>query len=147
MGNARYFGIFGFCGAGVSSFLGQKDFTEISESTVNEGNLRPFKPGQSGNPTGRRPGLSLTRLVRDELQKPAEPGATTTRAEVVAEKVVGLAMEGHTIFTPLVWRYVDGEPKDARERTLGEIVDELAEKMGIDPAVLRSAFERELKSA
>lgn len=112
----------------------------------NPQNLRNFPKGVSGNPGGRPKGLSITRLVREELQKPAD-GTDATKGEIVAGKVVELAMAGNTVFAPLVWRYVDGEPKDARERTLGEILDELAEKAGIDPAILRAAFERDLKSA
>ena len=106
-----------------------------------------FKKGVSGNPTGMRPGLSLTKLVRDELQKPANEGTTTTKAEMVAAMIVNLAQAGDRAMIPLVWRYVDGEPKQAHEMTLRELAEHLAEKMGLDAQELIRAFERDLGMA
>ncbi len=36
---------------------------------ANEQNLKPFKPGQSGNPNGRPKGKSLTTILRDLLER------------------------------------------------------------------------------
>lgn len=110
-------------------------------------NLRPFQKGQAGNPGGMRKGLSLTRLVRDELQKPEKPGSKVTNAERVAQKIVELAKQGNPIFTPLVWRYTDGDPKQAADLTLRELIAQVAEKMGLDPDELLAAVERDLGAA
>jgi hypothetical protein len=106
-----------------------------------------FQPGQSGNPGGRRPGLSITRLVRDELQKPTCEGSTITNAEMVAAMVVNLAKAGHPVFTPLVWRYVDGDPKQASEAALRELAETLAPKLGLDPRELLAEFLADMGAA
>lgn len=110
-------------------------------------NLRPFKKGQSGNPTGMRPGLSLTRLVRDELQKPTVEGSKITKAQMVAERIVNLAQAGHVVFTPLVWKYVDGEPKDSAEKAIRELAAKIAPKLGLDPDALADEFLRDIGAA
>ncbi len=110
-------------------------------------NLKRFPKGQTGNPGGRPKGLSLTALVRGELQKPSEEDQSKTNGQVVAEKVVDLAKEGHTTFTPLVWRYVDGDPKAAAELTLRELAEQLAERMGLNADELLTAFERDVGAA
>lgn len=119
---------------------GNPNIREVSKATQ-------FKPGQSGNPTGRRPGLSITRMVRNELEKPAVAGSPVTKGEMVAEKIVGLAQAGHPVFTPLVWRYVDGEPKDMTERALRELAEKLAPKLGLNPDTLVAEFLRDLGAA
>lgn len=110
-------------------------------------NLKPFPKGVSGNPSGRPKGQSITALVRAELQKPAPEDKSKTNGQIVAERVVELAKEGNTTFTPLVWRYVDGDPKTSAELTLRELVEQLAERMGLDPAALLAEFERDLKAS
>ena len=110
-------------------------------------NLKPFPKGVSGNPTGRRPGLSLTRLVRDQLEKPAAEGAQTTKAEILASMIVNLAIAGDRVLIPLVWRYVDGEPKDARSASLREIAERIAARTGEDAQQLLEAFERDMGAA
>lgn len=117
---------------------GNPNIREINKATR-------FKPGQSGNPTGRRPGLSLTRLVRDELQK--DDGTGKTKGEVVAEKVVEMAMAGNTVFAPLVWRYVDGDPKAASSEALRELAEKLAPKLGLNADDLLSEFLKDLGAA
>ena len=109
-------------------------------------NLRPIPKGVSGNPGGRPRGLSLTALVRAELQKPAADGSGT-RAEQLARTVVDLAIAGDKVFAPLVWRYVDGEPRDVVRVELDEYLRALAAEYGLDPDHLRAEFERTLGSA
>jgi hypothetical protein len=113
----------------------------------NPQNLKPFPKGVSGNPGGARKGLSITRLVRDELQKPTVPGSKVTKAEIVAECVVNLAQSGHPVFTPLVWRYVDGEPKDTAEKAIRELAEKLAPKLGLDADALADEFLRDIGAA
>ena len=47
--------------------------------------LMPFKPGQSGNPTGRKPGAGRVGKLREQL----EP-----HANAVIEKTVAMALDG-----------------------------------------------------
>ena len=107
-------------------------------------NLRPFKKGKSGNPGGRPKGISITRLVREELQKPTAPGSTVTKAEVIAAMVVNLAQAGDRAMIPLVWKYVDGEPKENTEKAIRELAAKLAPKLGLDPDALADEFLRDI---
>ena len=64
--------------------------------TQNDGR---WKPGQSGNPQGRpRKGHALSESLRRELEQTAETvgsdGQVRTKADVIAEKAVELAMGG-----------------------------------------------------
>lgn len=110
-------------------------------------NLRPFPKGQSGNPGGHSRSLSITRLIREKLQQPSHEGTTVTNAEMVADVVINLAKAGHTVFTPLVWRYVDGDPKQAGETALRELAEKLAPKLGLDPDELLREFLADLGAA
>lgn len=110
-------------------------------------NLRPFPKGVSGNPGGQRKGLSITRLVREKLQEAAHEGSTATNAEMVAAMVVNLAKAGHPVFTPLVWRYVDGDPKQTGEAALRELAEKLAPKLGLDAEDLLREFLTDLGAA
>lgn len=119
---------------------GNPNIREVSKATQ-------FKPGQSPNPGGRPKGVSISRLVRDALLQQSADGSGLTKAEKVAEKVVDLAAEGNMQAIPLVWRYMDGEPKQARELSLRELAEALAAELGLDPAALLIAFERDLGAA
>lgn len=110
-------------------------------------NLRPFPKGVSGNPGGRPAGLSITRLVRQKLQEPCAKDSTITNAEMVAAVIVDLAKAGHQTFAPMVWRYVDGEPKQAGETALRELAEKLAPKLGLDADDLLRAFLEDLGAA
>ena len=114
---------------------GSPNITKLSRGTR-------WKPGQSGNPTGRRPGLSLTKLVRDELEKPTVPGSAITKGQVLAEKVVNLAQAGNPEMVRLVWRYIDGEPREQQQLSLRELAERLAAQMGVDPDELLAEYDR-----
>ena len=107
------------------------------------GNLRPFKKGQSGNPGGRPAGASITALVRAELQKPSAEDPTITNGEMLAKTVTNLALAGDKVMAPLVWRYMDGDPKAAAEMSLRELAEHLAERLGLDAGELLADFERD----
>ena len=113
----------------------------------NPQNLRRFPKGQSGNPGGQRKGLSITRLVRDELQRQAPGKSGLTNADAIAREVVSLARGGNLAMIPLVWRYVDGDPKAAAELTLRELAERFAERFGLDADELYASFERDQQSA
>lgn len=91
--------------------------------------------------------MSLTRLVRQEMQKPTVPGSGVTKGQVVAEKIVNLAQAGDKVLIPVVWRYMDGDPKAAADLTLRELVEQLADRMGLDARTLLADVEREIKNA
>ena len=109
--------------------------------------LTRFKPGQSGNPGGGPKNLSITRLVREELQKSVSATDRRTKAEKLAETVVNLAIAGDRVMIPLAWRYVDGEPKDTAEKAIRELAAKLAPKLGLDPDALADEFLRDIGAA
>jgi hypothetical protein len=89
-------------------------------------NLKPFPKGRSGNPGGRPKGLSITAAVRRELAEVADllvartvmgegdverwQAEALTKADVVAARVVAMALDGDLDAIKLVWSYVDGKP-------------------------------------
>ena len=63
-----------------------------SSGKFTKGNTMAFKPGQSGNPAGRKPNdLCITSLVRKLLESDAGKGKT--HAELVALALVSLAKD------------------------------------------------------
>ena len=70
-----------------------------------------WKPGQSGNPSGRPPlGTSLTELMRKFLEE-IPPGQTLSYRDAFIRKVYKLAMEeGSESAIRLIWNYIDGMP-------------------------------------
>ncbi len=119
---------------------GNPNIREVSKATQ-------FKPGQSGNPRGPGKAVSITRLVRAELMKPATEGSSVTKGDLVAAKIVSMAQDGDRVIAPLVWRYMDGDPKAAADMTLRELALQLAEKLGLDADALMATFERETGAA
>lgn len=68
-----------------------------------------FKPGQSGNPKGRTPGLSITALVREELEK-VPKGEKVQAKQLLVEKIVQMAVNhGDKAMIKLCWEYMDGK--------------------------------------
>lgn len=67
---------------------------------MNNENLKPFKPGQSGNPAGMKKGTRhLTTIVREILDTEIEVEENGERekkslADVIARKLIKKAMEG-----------------------------------------------------
>ena len=77
----------------------------------NTGNLRPWKPGESGNPKGRPPkSESLTSLLRAELEKvnPDDAEGRTWR-ELLILATVRLAVQGNKTALTEVWNRSDGK--------------------------------------
>src|SRR4051794_3473748 len=72
-----------------------------------------FKPGISGNPSGRPRGTSLTARLRDKLDEPApgEPGKVL--ADVIADRLIELATDKarpDRAAIELILAHVDGKP-------------------------------------
>lgn len=53
-----------------------------------------WKPGQSGNPGGRKPGPNPLAVLRALLDEPEEPGATRSKLEAFWAQVFSDAMYG-----------------------------------------------------
>jgi len=88
----------------------------IDKQGVNKGHK--WQPGESGNPAGRPPkGGSLTELMREYLDNPAE-GHSKTRKEEFIAKVAMMAYNGDNVAVKLIWNYLDGMPKETVEATL-----------------------------
>lgn len=86
-------------------------------------NLRPFKPGQSGNPNGRPKGLTLEERFRKVLEAATKDGAADGRqiADVLVEVIIKQALKGNST----AW-------KEALDRAYGKVPDRLAGAHGED---------------
>lgn len=78
-----------------------------------------FKPGQSGNPSGR-PKNVLTKALRKKLE---EVNGDKSNAELVADKLVALALDGNLEAIKIALDRMEGRPRqsinvttDSRER-------------------------------
>ncbi len=69
-----------------------------------------FKPGESGNPNGRPPGLSITALVRAELEKVPEGQKEKAKTLLVQRILKKAIADGDTKMIEKIWGYVDGLP-------------------------------------
>jgi hypothetical protein len=77
-----------------------------------------WKKGQSGNPKGRPKGISITELVKQELEKCPEGEDKTTYARLIIKRIFNKAIvEGDTIMLKTIWAYIDGLPKASMEFT------------------------------
>lgn len=82
-------------------------------------NLKPFKPGESGNPEGKEPGTkNFTTLVREALDQIAEgkddkgQPFSATYKQLLIKRILNKAIsQGDTRMIELVWNYLDGKPK------------------------------------
>ena len=74
-----------------------------------------WKPGESGNPTGRPKGKSITGKLRRLLEAAAEEGAEGDLADAIAAVIVAKAVSGN-------FRFV----KEVLDRTEGKVPDRFA---------------------
>lgn len=78
-------------------------------------NLRPYKPGQSGNPAGRPPGIRDRRSLKPWLLKTldaTDPNGTTLW-EMVAQALVVGAAKGDVRAAEFVRDTIEGKPGPA----------------------------------
>lgn len=66
-----------------------------------------FQPGQSGNPSGR-PKALLTDVLREALEARDEEGRS--KRELIAEKLLALAMDGDVAAIRYIYDRCDGTP-------------------------------------
>lgn len=70
-----------------------------------------FKPGESGNPSGRPHGsISLVTLLKRKLAE-VPPGEQRTYGEMLVEATVTDALAGDSQARKLAWEYVEGAAK------------------------------------
>lgn len=99
-------------------------------------NLKPFKPGESGNPDGREVGSkNFTSLVRDMLDQIAdgkgEDGKpfTSTYKQLLVKRILEKAInKGDVRMIEIVWNYLDGKPRGNIDlgfdkKSLGELTE------------------------
>ena len=74
-------------------------------------NLKPFKPGQSGNPKGKPKGSTsiISAIKRKLLETP--PNEKRNYLEILTTKILKKALvDGSGPMIKLIWNYVDGLP-------------------------------------
>jgi len=68
-------------------------------------------PGNTANPNGKPKGISITALVKAELEKAPE-GQELTYAQLFLKKLFKKAIvDGDHATQKLIWNYIDGLPK------------------------------------
>lgn len=93
-------------------------------------NLRPWKPGESGNPAGRPKGV---RYLTEQLR--ARVAADPAILDAVAEKLFALALDGDLGAIREIADRLDGKPKAAVQ------VEGDGMKAAADPEQLAAAME------
>lgn len=79
--------------------------------------LKPFKPGQSGNPGGRQKGASLMSVLRAELEKNYNG---VPKKELLAEMLVDKAIKGDTKAVDIIFNYTTPKPTQGLDITSGD---------------------------
>ena len=77
-----------------------------------------WEKGQSGNPDGRPKGLSITALVKEELEKVPEGEKRTRVAEFVDKMLKKAVKDGDTVTQKMIWNYIDGLPRETKDVNL-----------------------------
>jgi hypothetical protein len=94
----------------------------VSNPSGTPENLRPFKPGQSGNPGGRPKGRSVTSRLRRLLRKaelPAE-GDGKLLLDRIAETIIKKSLEGNHKFVTTLLERTEGKVKATLHVTTAE---------------------------
>jgi type II secretory pathway component GspD/PulD (secretin) len=91
-----------------------------------------FKPGQSGNPSGRPKGsVSIRTEVRKLLQEAAKEGSADTVAVALAKRLIHQAFDGDMKAMQMVIEHIDGKPQQSIDlnATIAEvqILDDIAD--------------------
>jgi len=102
-----------------------------------------FVKGESGNPAGRPVGttgsISITGMIRDELEKCPEGETKKTYADLIIKRILSKAIkDGDGRMIEKIWAYMDGLPSQSMDVTSGgeklfiQISSEIAEKNDIN---------------
>lgn len=106
--------------------------------------MRPFQPGQSGNPSGRGKSKPITDAVLKELAK-AHGRQGKTKLEAAVSKLVTMMISGKPKDVieafKLVMPYTDGLPVQTVEVDVYDAARREAEARGLDPEKVVSILE------
>lgn len=98
-----------------------------------------FKPGQSGNPSGRPVGVkNFTTKIKEALLKVAE-GTDEPCEVLLVKKILKKAIQdGDSRMIELIWNYLDGKPSQhidttITNKTLEDLIKEDENKQGTNP--------------
>lgn len=93
--------------------MAEEDVVDVQEQRKsNVGGItgKGFMPGQSGNPGGRKPGVNITRHIREALER-----ADEERARALADQIIQLASEGNGVALKQVLDRIDGPVVEKQE--------------------------------
>ena len=85
------------------------------QANRNTSGLKPFQPGQSGNPGGRPKKLPITDAIREELEREVTGGLSLAHA--IARKLVRLALEGDMDAIREIADRTEGKPRQRIEQS------------------------------
>jgi hypothetical protein len=96
-----------------------------------EGEITRFKPGESGNPNGRRG--SVVDALRRKLAESNSQNNQRTNAEAIADQLIALACQGEVAAIRELLDRTEGKPKQALDIDLA-VMDwrQLAQMNGLD---------------
>jgi len=102
------------------------------EKTVGNGNLKPWKKGESGNPNGRPPkGYSITEWFQNMLHSRPEV------KEAMGNSILKKALEGDATAQKLIWNYMDGMPLQKGEINVTQYSnEELDRRIAVAAAIV-----------
>lgn len=82
----------------------------MSNPNIAKDSPTTFKPGQSGNPKGKKKGtLSMTTKLKEAITKISE-GNEEPDDVIIVKKVLEKAKAGDERMINLIWNYIDGKP-------------------------------------
>jgi hypothetical protein len=93
--------------------MGQEQITKTPDiSGENRDEMGRFRPGSSGNPTGRPSGcVSITAEIKKKLQEVPE-GQQKSYLELLINRILKQAVvDGNEQMIKQIWNYIDGTPK------------------------------------
>lgn len=99
-------------------------------------NLRPFEPGQSGNPAGRPKTITFSEACRKLLAEIEDEVTQETTAETLARAAIREAKGGSAPHLKEINDRVEGKARQPIDLTVKQPREVLAALLGIDPEEL-----------